>query len=62
MSTITDQNKCYAGSRETLMEIAIGEEKKGEAGKTPMLDWAAGGILNRTRKIQPMPVLFSHTP
>lgn len=44
------------------MESAIGEEKKGEAGKTPMLDWAAGGILNRTRKIQPMPVLFSHTP
>ncbi len=45
------------------MEIAIGKEK-GEAGKTSMLDdaWAAGGILNRTRKIHPMPVLLSHTP
>ncbi len=45
------------------MEIEIREEKV-EAGRASMLGdaWAAGGIINRTRKIHPMPVLLSDTP
>lgn len=42
------------------MEIEIrGGEGRGREGVDAR---AAGGILNRTRKIHPMPVLLSHTP